>query len=559
MLLELYIKNYALIEEECVKFGENLNIITGETGSGKSIVLDALSLALGSRFDKMSVRKGSDKGVIEAIFFIEEGPKRDMIAEMGIDVEEDGNVIITRELYADGKSVSRLNGRNVRLSFLKELSSLLIDIHGQHEYHGILNKDNHIKFLDSYGEEGLKDAKVIYEEAYKRYRQLNERLEELTSNMDEMELQREIDLLNFQIEEIKNAQISTPEYDELIRQRDVFRNFQNIYESLNNAYSHFYGGGSNAFYLISKGKKSIQSVLGIDEELDKINSQLEDVYYGLDEVSKSISSYLSNIEFDQQRLDEIEFRLSEIGNLKRKYGNEIEEILEYQKSKEERLDEILNLDSIIGKITAQKDEMSIELAEKSGELTRVRKEIASDFEEKIKKELKELNVKGIEFMVSFESVNVFSKNGNDKVEFMASFNKGEDLKPLAKIASGGEMSRFILAFKKIVSELEDISTMVFDEIDAGISGRTAQIVGEKIKEMSVKRQIICITHLPQIAVLSDTHFYIEKHEENDRTFTRIRKIDGESKVGEIARLMSGFNITNKTLENAREIIDIVKK
>ncbi|SHJ65186.1 DNA repair protein RecN [Tepidibacter formicigenes] len=558
MILELYINNFALVEEVRLNFENGLNILTGETGSGKSIIIDALNLCLGGRFDKSFVRKGTNKGLIEATFNVSNEKLENELLEYGIDTSLDKNIIISREIYADGKNISRINGRNVRLSFLKNISSFLIDVHSQHENQVLFNKEKHIEFLDLYGEEKLKILKDEYLIGYKKYTEIKNKLNSLTENKDDIQIAREIDLLKFQIDEIEDANLSAEEYEELLKQREVHRNSEKIYTNLNKAYLNLYESNINAFDLISKALKDLGDLSNFDKKLEDYYSNLEDIMYRLQDLSKDVRDYKDNIDFDIKNLDDVEIRIDTINNLRRKYGNTIEEILEYKKKITLRLDEILSRDEKIIQLKESLEKIKEDLNKKSKKITLRRKEIAKELENKICNELNSLNMKNVSFKVNFEEREDFTHNGKDIIEFMISFNLGEDLKPIYKIASGGEMSRFMLAFKTILSDIDKVETLVFDEIDTGISGIAAQIVGDKLKIISNKKQIICITHLPQIAVNSDVHFNIEKITQEDRTYTRIEKLTEEDKVQEIARLIGGLNITQKTIEHAKELLQIAK-
>ncbi|SHH08645.1 DNA repair protein RecN [Tepidibacter thalassicus] len=558
MILELYIKNFALVDEVRLNFENGLNILTGETGSGKSIIIDALNLCLGGRNDKSFIRKGVKKGLIEATFSISNKKLVDELLEYGIDVSVDENIIISREIYADGKSISRINGRNVRLSFLKKIGSFLIDVHSQHENQVLFNKEKHIEFLDLYGEEKLKVLKKEYSIVYKKYIEIKNKLNLLTENKDDIQIAREIDLLKFQINEIEDANLRLGEYEELLKQREVYRNSEKIYTNLNKSYFNLYESNVNAFDLISKALKYLGDLSDFDEKLENYYLNLEDIMYRIQDLSKDIRDYKENIDFDIKSLDDIEIRIDTINNLRRKYGNTIEEILEYKEKIVSRLNEILSRDEKIVQLKESLKKIKEDLNEKSKEITLKRKKIAKELEDKICNELDSLNMKNVSFKVYFGEREDFTQNGKDVIEFMISFNIGEDLKPIYKIASGGEMSRFMLALKTILSGIDKVETLVFDEIDTGISGIAAQVVGDKLKVISNKKQIICITHLPQIAVNSDVHFNIEKIVQKDRTYTRIEKLSEEDKVKEIARLIAGLNITQKTMEHAREILQIAK-
>ncbi|KKY02944.1 DNA methylase [Paraclostridium benzoelyticum] len=558
MILELYMKNCALIEELRLDIDKNLNILTGETGSGKSIIIGALGLCLGGKYDRSFLRKGTEKGLVEALFDVNNQKLKEKLLENGIDIEEDNQIIISKEIFNDGKSISRINGRNVKVSFLKEISNYLIDIHGQHQNQVLLDKDTHIDFLDLFGEELLYESKSDYEKTYIEYNEVKKALNVLTENKDDMQIQREIDLIKFQINEIESANLNENEYEDLLKQRDVYRNGEKIFTNLNNAYLNLYDGSINSVDLISKSLGDLGAIAQYDEKLNDYNDTIERIMYELQDISRDIRSYKENIDFSPYELEQIEQRVDEINTLRRKYGDTIEEILVYKDKINERLDEILNRDEKVEELKLNLKKVEDVLEIKSEKLTHKRKEVARNLQEKLLYELKSLNMKNVVFEVSFGK-STFNTKGQDDIEFMISFNLGEDIKPIYKVASGGEMSRFMLAFKTILADIDEIDTLVFDEIDTGISGIAAQIVGEKLSLIAKKKQIICITHLPQIAANADTHYCIEKKTSNERTFTVISRLDDNERKDEIARLIAGSNITEKTMEHASEIIELAKK
>lgn len=558
MILELYMKNCALIEELRLDIDKNLNILTGETGSGKSIIIGALGLCLGGKYDRSFLRKGTEKGLVEALFDVNNQKLKEKLLENGIDIEEDNQIIISKEIFDDGKSISRINGRNVKVSFLKEISNYLIDIHGQHQNQVLFDKDTHIDFLDLFGEELLYESKSDYEKTYIEYNEVKKALNVLTENKDDMQIQREIDLIKFQINEIESANLNENEYEDLLKQRDVYRNGEKIFTNLNNAYLNLYDGSINSVDLISKSLGDLGAIAQYDEKLNDYNETIERIMYELQDISRDIRSYKENIDFSPYELEQIEQRVDEINTLRRKYGDTIEEILAYKDKINERLDEILNRDEKVEELKLKLKKVEDILVIKAEKLTQKRKEVARNLQEKLLYELRSLNMKNVVFEVSFGK-STFNAKGQDDIEFMISFNLGEDIKPIYKVASGGEMSRFMLAFKTILADIDEIDTLVFDEIDTGISGIAAQIVGEKLSLIAKKKQIICITHLPQIAANADTHYCIEKKTSNERTFTVISRLDDNQRKDEIARLIAGSNITEKTMEHASEIIELAKK
>lgn len=558
MILELYMKNCALIEELRLDIDKNLNILTGETGSGKSIIIGALGLCLGGKYDRSFLRKGTEKGLVEAVFDVNNQKLKEKLLENGIDIEEDNQIIISKEIFDDGKSISRINGRNAKVSFLKEISNYLIDIHGQHQNQVLFDKDTHIDFLDLFGEELLYESKSDYEKTYIEYNEVKKALNVLTENKDDMQIQREIDLIKFQINEIESANLNENEYEDLLKQRDVYRNGEKIFTNLNNAYLNLYDGSINSVDLISKSLGDLGAIAQYDEKLNDYNDTIERIMYELQDISRDIRSYKENIDFSPYELEQIEQRVDEINTLRRKYGDTIEEILAYKDKINERLDEILNRDEKVEELKLKLKKVEDILVIKAEKLTQKRKKVARNLQEKLLYELKSLNMKNVVFEVSFGK-STFNAKGQDDIEFMISFNLGEDIKPIYKVASGGEMSRFMLAFKTILADIDEIDTLVFDEIDTGISGIAAQIVGEKLSLIAKKKQIICITHLPQIAANADTHYCIEKKTSNERTFTVISRLDDNQRKDEIARLIAGSNITEKTMEHASEIIELAKK
>ncbi|WP_195237272.1 DNA repair protein RecN [Romboutsia sp. 1001285H_161024_C4] len=558
MILELYMKNCALVEELRLNIDKNLNILTGETGSGKSIIIDALGLCLGEKYDRSFLRKGTEKGVVEAIFHSKNKDLIKVLNDNDLELDDNDLLVITRIIYSDGKSVARVNGRTVKMNVLKQIASKLIDVHGQHQTQALFNKDTHLEFLDLFGEHELEEFKISYKEIYDEYSDVKKALNILTENKDDMQIQREIDLLKFQINEIESANLSKDEYEDLLKQRDVYRNGEKIFKNLNISYQNLYEGQVNAVDLIGNAVKELSSICEYDKSLSDYNNEIERIMYELQDISREIRNYKENINFEPYELEQIELRVDEINNLRRKYGETIEEIFDYHQNIKNRLDEILNRDERVEELKLKLNKLESKLKERAETLTSQRKIVAKQLEKVLLEELKSLNMKNVAFKVNFEQ-GIFTPRGMDDIEFMISFNLGEDIKPIYKVASGGEMSRFMLAFKTILADIDQIDTLVFDEIDTGISGIAAQIVGEKLSNIGKKKQIICITHLPQIAANADTHYCIEKSTDNERTFTTIRKLDKDQKRDEIARLIAGSNITEKTIEHASEIIELAKR
>lgn len=550
-------KNCALVEELRLTIDKNLNILTGETGSGKSIIIDALGLCLGNKYDKSFLRKGTDKGFVETVFYSENENLKRIMSENDIDME-DGIITIARVIYSDGKSTARVNGRTVKLSLLKEIVSYLIDVHGQHQNQLLFDPSRHLKFIDAFAGETIVDAKMEYKELYSEYSKVKSERLRLNDNKDEMEIQREIDLLKFQIDEIEAANLNPEEYEELIQKRDVFRNSEKIFNNLNVSYEAIHNSEINAIDIVGRVVSELSSIASFDKKIGDIYNEVERIMYELQDLSGEIRDYKDSINFEPYELEQIEIRLNDINNLRRKYGDTIEDIFNFHEKISKRLYDILNRDEEKERLKEKLESIEKELYKKSEVLTEIRKEQAEKMAALLIEELDSMDMKNVRFCTEFSDRD-FTAEGRDFAEFMISFNVGEDLRPISKVASGGEISRFMLAFKTILADTDEIETLVFDEIDTGISGIAAQNVGEKLSDIATKKQIICITHLPQIAANADTHYCIEKKTDGERTFTVVEKLDADGRKREISRLISGKQITEKTIEHAKEILSLAEE
>lgn len=550
-------KNCALVEELRLTIDKNLNILTGETGSGKSIIIDALGLCLGNKYDKSFLRKGTDKGFVETVFYSENENLKRIMSENDIDME-DGIITIARVIYSDGKSTARVNGRTVKLSLLKEIVSYLIDVHGQHQNQLLFDPSRHLKFIDAFAGETIVDAKMEYKELYSEYSKVKSELLRLNDNKDEMEIQRKIDLLKFQIDEIEAANLNPEEYEELIQKRDVFRNSEKIFNNLNVSYEAIHNSEINAIDIVGRVVSELSSIASFDKKIGDIYNEVERIMYELQDLSGEIRDYKDSINFEPYELEQIEIRLNDINNLRRKYGDTIEDIFNFHEKISKRLYDILNRDEEKERLKEKLESIEEELYKKSEVLTEIRKEQAEKMAALLIEELDSMDMKNVRFCTEFSDRD-FTAEGRDFAEFMISFNVGEDLRPISKVASGGEISRFMLAFKTILADTDEIETLVFDEIDTGISGIAAQNVGEKLSDIATKKQIICITHLPQIAANADTHYCIEKKTDGERTFTVVEKLDADGRKREISRLISGKQITEKTIEHAKEILSLAEE
>lgn len=557
MIKELYMKNCALIEELRVDFGSKLNILTGETGSGKSIVLEGLNLCLGGKYDRSFLRKDCDRGLVELLIYTDNQKVEDLLNEYSIPYS-DKELLVSRSIFEDGKSTTKLNGRSIRLADLRTIMMTIVDIHSQHQNQALYNRDVHLEFLDLYGKDSLKDIKSKYDASYKKYTDIKSKILELNDNMTERELEREVDLLKYQIDEIEKANLDVDEYEILKVKYKKYSNQDKINTAILTSYDLLRSGDLGVEDRIGKSLSALGPVADYDIALEDFVEGLENIMYQLEDLDASMRSYIDKNEYNPQILEEIQLRMDFINTMKRKYGDKIEDILDYKIEMKQRLYNIENREERKLALLKEQEKIEADLEEIGGELTSSRMKVANLLEESLLKELESLNMKNTKFKVIFNKVG-YTSSGCDDVEYYVSFNLGENLNPLNKVASGGEMSRFMLAFKKILSDVDKIETMIFDEIDTGISGRAAQVVGEKLAEMAKHKQLICITHLPQIAAFADDHYYIEKNVENERTFTSIRNLSYQDRQEEIARLISGKIITEKTLEHSHEMIELAKK
>lgn len=558
MLLELNIKNFAIIEDLRVQFTEGLNLLTGETGSGKSIIIEALGIILGGRGTKDLIKTGKEKAILQATFsFKKREYIKNILNEYGITIDKDNLVIITREISLKSPSISRINGQTITLSILNKISSKLVDIFAQQEHQSLLNVSNHRVLIDSFGDEEFKILQSDIKHLYEKYIFEKNALKDM--NLNSQEKERQIDLYKFQIKEINESKIKNEE--------DIV--LENTYNKLKNTQEISYGIGkiiesfkSSTFEensildILNNNIAILNNLVDYDNNLNIYLERLNEINYELDDINHEFINYINNMELDEDKYIYIEERLDLINKLKNKYGNTIDKILEFRDNTQENLDKLLNHEEYIKVQNKKIEKIKIDLMDKSKKLSKKRKEISEILEKKVTNELEELNMDNIVFKVIFNENSTFSKNGIDLIEFMISTNIGEDLKPLSKIVSGGEMSRIMLAFKSILAEYDSIPTLIFDEIDTGISGRTAQIVGEKIKKISMKHQVISISHLPQIVALANSHYLIYKDIKDQRTITSINKLSNKDRVKELARLLGGFEITDTTLNLAKEMLKL---
>ncbi|SKA82057.1 DNA replication and repair protein RecN [Caloramator quimbayensis] len=556
MLLQLHIKNFALIDDVNIDFYNGLNILTGETGAGKSILIDSVNFVLGEKQSKDIIRTDEESAYVEAVF--ESSDEINEILNLN-GIESDDVLIISREINLNGRTVSRINNRTVTVNLLKQISGLLIDIHGQHEHQSLLNENSYIDILDSFCTDGFKEVKNEFKDIYHKVKEIEKEIEKLEEN-EEYKSKR-MDLLKYQIQEISEAGLKNGEDEELIKRRNILSNAERIYSSLSLIYSELYGGENRecAYDKIGTSIANIEIVEKYDEKLKDIKSSMEDVYYKLEDIIDVIRDYKDSIEFDSEELERIESRLDLINNLKRKYGSNIESILSYLIKIKDEFSLIERNEEIIEKYKEELERLNLKLYELTDKITDERKQTALKLEKLIENELKYLGMGKALFKIVIDKKNKLTDNGIDDILFTMTANPGEPLKPLNKVASGGEMSRIMLAIKTVIADIDKIPTLIFDEIDTGISGRTAQCVAEKMSEISKSHQILCVTHLPQIASMADIHFKIEKDVNKEKTFTKVYKLDDNEKIEELSRMLSGAQVTNITRSHAKEMIELAQK
>ncbi len=554
MLEHLHIKNVALITESEIDFQNGLNIISGETGAGKSMVIDSLNFALGERTSSNFLRKGEKMALVEAVFSVKDKSIFKRLEENGISIEEDGAILLTRTMNQSGKTICRINGNIVTVGMMKECAEGLLDIHGQHNHQSLLNTAKHIQILDRFCGKELEQAKQDFEVTYKTYKELQKNLEKLLG--DEQQRARKIDLLQFQVEEIAQAKLRAAEEEELLETKKRLINAEKIKNLTENSLCLLYHGTeiqSSSIDQLSKALQDIADLTKYDEKVTPIYEALSSVYAQLDDAVRDLKHYSDTILEEPEELENIEERIQLIYHLKKKYGNSVKEILQFYQDATEELDFLSNSEEMVQQLNQKKKKIEQELFQKAENLSNIRKKKAQEIQKEIERQLWDLEMKYGRFMISIEDKKEMTHNGKDKVEFLISANAGEELKPLTKIASGGEMSRVMLALKTVLAKADNIEVFIFDEIDTGVSGRTAQKVAEKMAFIAKTHQIICITHLPQIAAMADHHLLIEKNSEEQKTITTVTALDKEKSVSEIARLIGGVKITETTWLAAKEL------
>ncbi len=551
MLVGLNIKNFALIQQLSVEFGPGFNILAGETGAGKSILIDTIDYVLGGKFSKDLIRYGEDKTFVEAIFTVENEEIYEILTEF--DIEEDEILVVSRETTLSGKSIIKVNGKTMVISQLKRIREKLLDIHGQHQNQNLLNKAMHIVYLDEFNSEKINPLLIKLNELREIYLSYKEKINNLKGNEDREKL---ADYIKFQIDDIEKANLKIGEEENLREEFNLLSNAEKISQSLVNSYAYL-NSSKGAISILEALSKVISELSVVEEHSEKIRekkSQIEEAYYVLEDVARDIRDLGSEVYYDENELFKVNERIYEIALYKKKYGDTIEEILNNLEKLKEQYNELINSEEIINNLKAESRVIEEKMIEIGKELHDLRIEASIVLEEKIKSELSYVGLEKARISIKVEHSEDLNSRGYDEVQFLISANPGEPLKPLEKVLSGGELSRIMLALKCVFVDKDKIPTLIFDEIDTGISGSIGKRVGEKMYQVSTKHQVLCITHLPQIAALADNYYYVSKKVENQKTFTEIRILSKDDKIKEIAKMTGGDEVSEVTLENSSEMV-----
>lgn len=559
MLQQLSVKNFAIISSLELEFQKGMTVLTGETGAGKSIIIDAVGLLTGGRGSSDFIRQGASKCTLEGLFALPEHPELAVLLdEQGIDQEEDV-LILQRDIFTSGKNICRVNGRIITIAMLRKIGEFLVDIHGQNEHQELMNSERHLGMLDDFGGSKLSGMKGKYAVAYQEYRQLEKKVRNLQNN--EKAFAQRLDMLQFQSNEIAEAKLQVGEETALIEERNKLANFQKIADALAGSYEAINSEENSSLDNIAYAMNEMATIEMLDPDYQAISEAVQNGYYQLQEASADLARHLGQLELDENRLNEVENRLELIRQLKRKYGESVEAVLAYYQEITEELEENGLLDGKADELEQILREKKQQVQKIGEQLSAMRKRAAVSLEKDILKELKGLYMERTAFEVRFleQEQPTMTEEGLDKVEFYITTNPGEPLKPLVKVASGGELSRVMLALKTIFSKTQGITSIVFDEVDTGVSGRVAQAIADKIYQISSDSQVLCITHLPQVAAVADYQYFISKEIIAGRTETRVSRLSGEERTKEIARMLAGSEITPLTMEHAKELLNMAQK
>ena len=558
MLSDLQVKNFALINKVNMNFKQGLNILSGETGAGKSIIIGALDLLLGARANTDVIRSGKDAAYISAFFRPDEiNIVNNILTEAGIEKEDKG-VLIAREIRENGRNRTLINGQLATLKIVKKISRYLIDIHGQHEHQLLLDQSSHLMILDAFIGKEISPLKSEIKSMYHELSEIRKELSEI--EIDDSQRARELDIINFQIKEIEEAALKDGEYEELKKEYKTLTHGEEIYKVTAELSETLSGDDYSEKGILDRLavlKNKFAEVEDYNQELEDLNKKFKDIYFGLEEFIFDLRDFENSFVYDEERINIISERLDLINTLLRKYGEDIESVLSYLDELYQKRDKLENVEEKISALSKKEENLKQKLLEKSAELSEKRKKYAERLEVQLKEELKDLAMEDVSFEVDFEEKKI-SADGTDQIEFLISPNRGEDLKSLSKIASGGELSRIMLSLKTITAALDQVDTLIFDEVDSGVGGKTAAKMAAKLTQIADDRQIICITHLPQIASSADHHFLIKKEKGENRTFTKIYALNKKERVNEIARMIGGTTITDKTMAHAEEMLQLAE-
>lgn len=557
MILELSIQNFAIISELHLHFKPGMTALTGETGAGKSIIIDAMSLLAGARSSVDFIRQGCEKSVIEGIFEIPQQEEFVALAqELGLDLEED-YLIVQRDITLNGKSFNRVNGRTVTLANLKRIGAFLVDIQGQNDHQQLLQPEKHLDFVDSFGDDSFKALLSDYQVQFQEYQQLKHRVQQIRTN--EQHYVQRMDMLQFQKDELEQAELVDGEEEKLSEEREKLLNFQKIMDAFAKSRQVLAMEDTNLLDGISMVGDLLQEIAPIDPAYEAISEQVQNAYYLLQDVATDISRQMDLMDMDEERLEEIEERLAVIKNLKRKYGDSIAQMLTYLAQITQELESTMQSENQLDQMEKQLQSLETTLIKQAEKISQMRHEISHYLSKEIMQELKELYLENTQFEVRFTKERQLQSQGIDQVEFYLTTNPGEPLKPLVKVASGGELSRILLALKSIFSRSQQMTSIIFDEVDTGVSGRVAQAIAEKILKIAHASQVLCITHLPQVAAAADNQYLIQKQVTNGRTSTTVLPLSQDERVEEVARMLAGAEITDLTQKHAQELINSLGK
>lgn len=556
MLLQFNVRNFAIIKDISISFEEGFNVLIGETGAGKSILIDAIQYVLGEKFDKSFIRTGNNKTYAEAIFTIENDKLKHILDEMGIEYEDD-ILIISRETFQSGKNIAKVNGKSILISQLKKITSNLIDIHGQNKNLKLFNNNIYIDYIDSYGKNELNSILNKYQSYYYDLQSIDKQISKIKNEINDKE--KITDFLKYQINEINNSNLKIGEDKEIEQKIKSLSNYEKISKNLNQSYELLHEGVNNSYSIIDALSiviKNLREIQDDMEEAKKIADNLDEIYFSIESIIDDINKLNENVYYDKDELEQLNRRIYEIDNYKLKYGKTIEEIFSYRDSIQKKYEYIINSEDTLNKLYYKRNELIKKMDDICLKMHNIRCKLSSELENKIKEELSYVGLSKTKLKLDVRKNENFNLKGKDNVQFLISTNPGQSFRPIAKIASGGELSRIMLAIKTVIADNDKIPTIIFDEIDAGISGEIAQRVGEKMFMISKSHQIFCITHLPQIAALSENLYFVSKHSENDETYTTITKLNSREKEIKIANMITGNNLTDLSIKNAKEIIHL---